>query len=111
MTRAARIVLQDTRHAIREHSDTLQAEAFRVSWFGIVGLLRSVGHVLDKVDAESSPEMRRAIREKWSELTATRPEPMIFWGFIEAERNRFLKNYEHGIERTLTIASSQPGGW
>lgn len=78
MTRAARIVLQDARHGIRQHADTLQAEAFRVSWFAIVGLLRAVGHVLDKVDAESSPEMRRAIRQKWSELTASRPEPMIF---------------------------------
>lgn len=47
--------------------------------------------------------MKRAIDEKWTELVRTRPVPNIFWGFIEYERNRFLKNYEHGISRTLTI--------
>ena len=103
MTRAARIVLQDAKHAIARHSDTLQSEAFRVSWFSIVGLLRAVGHVLEKVDSESSPIMKKAIKERWSHLQATRPEPKIFWDFIEAERNRFLKNYEHGVDRSITV--------
>ena len=109
MTRTARIVLQDAKHAIARHTDTLQSEAFRVSWFSIIGLLRSVGHVLDKVDSGSSPAMKQAIREKWSQLQGSRPEPKVFWGFIDAERNRFLKNYEHGISRTLTVPAISEG--
>ncbi|HMQ97321.1 MAG TPA: hypothetical protein PKC42_04455 [Candidatus Nanoperiomorbaceae bacterium] len=111
MTHVARVVLQDADHAIVRHSDTLQSEAFRVSWFSIVGLLRAVGHVLDKVDAESSPTMKRAIKEQWSRLQATKPEPKIFWGFIDAERNRFLKNYELGIWRSLTVPAATEGHW
>jgi hypothetical protein len=103
MTRAARIVLQDAKHAIARHTETLQAEEFRASWFAVIGLLRAVGHVLDKVDAKSSPMLEQAIRTKWNQLSASRPEPTIFWDFIHAERNRFLKSYEHGIDRTITI--------
>ncbi|OFW02456.1 MAG: hypothetical protein A3G20_07255 [Acidobacteria bacterium RIFCSPLOWO2_12_FULL_59_11] len=111
MTQAARVVLQDAKHAIERHSDTLQSEAFRVSWFAIVGLLRAVGHVLEKVDSELSLATKRAIKESWSQLQATRPEPTIFWGFIEAERNRFLKNYEHGISRSITVPAATEGHW
>lgn len=111
MTHAARVVLQDTKHAISRHSDTLQSEAFRVSWFSIVALLRAVGHVLCKVDSESSPAMKRAIKEQWSHLQSTRPEPKIFWDFIDAERNRFLKNYEHGIHRSITVPAAIEGHW
>ena len=101
MTKTARIVLQDAKHALFKHTNNLQCEEFRISWFAVVGLLRAVGHALEKVDAKTSPAMRVAIQLKWKELNATRPEPSIFWGFIESERNRFLKNYEHGISRTL----------
>ncbi len=103
MTRAARIVLQDVKFAISKHSNTLQAEWFRISWFGITGLLRSVGHVLDKVDSKISPSMAHAIQTKWVELQQTKPEPSIFWEFIECERNRILKTYEYAIDRHLTI--------
>lgn len=111
MTHAARVVLQDAKHAIARHNDTLQSEAFRVSWFAIIGLLRAVGHVLDKVDSEASPAMKQAIKDKWSQLQRTRPEPKIFWGFIEGERNRFLKNYEHGISRSITVPAATEGYW
>jgi hypothetical protein len=67
-----------------------------------------VGHVLRKVDAESCPEAKRAVQEKWAELQVSRPEPKIFWSFIESERNRFLKNYEHGIARSLTVPAMVP---
>jgi hypothetical protein len=45
--------------------------------------------------------LKSAIDQKWHELQASRPKPLIFWGFIEPERNRLLKNYEHGISRSL----------
>lgn len=109
MTRAARIVLQDAKHALAHHTNQLQSEAFRTSWFTVVGLLRAVGHVLAKVDVEQSTAMRRAIEEKWQALLETRPEPIIFWGFIDSERNRFLKNYEHAVSRKLIIPTLRPG--
>lgn len=109
MTRVARIVLQDAKHAISQHTDMLQSEAFRASWFTVVGLLRAVGHVLAKVDAESSEAMRIAVQQTWAQLSASRPEPVIFWGFIDTERNRFLKSYEHGISRTLKVPTLLPG--
>lgn len=110
MTSKARVVLQDARHAIGAHSDTLQSESFRVSWIAVVTLLRSVGHVLKKVDAPSSPALQEAVDRKWRELGDSRPEPNIFWGFIEFERNRFLKDYEHGINRELVMTGPVMNG-
>jgi hypothetical protein len=109
MTKHARIVLQDCKHAINKHTDGLQAEDFRISWISVVTLLRAVGHVLEKVDAQQSPAMKKAIHQKWEELRLSRPEPHIFWSFIEEERNRFLKNYKHGIVRKTTFDTLVPG--
>lgn len=110
MTKKARIVLQDAQRAIANHTDALQSEEFRASWFAVIGLLRSVGHILANEDVHYSKGMKRAIDEKWSELSRTKPEPQIFWEFIFHERNRFLKNYEHGIVRTRTQSVVTPTG-
>lgn len=110
MTSKARVVLQDAKHAISMHSNPLQAESFRVSWISVVTLLRAVGHVLAKVDAPSDPLLRAVVDQKWRELVAKRPEPKIFWGFIEFERNRFLKDYEHGITRELVVPGPEFNG-
>ena len=37
------------------------------------------------------------------------PEPKIYWSFIESERNRFLKNYKHGISRSITVPAVTEG--
>lgn len=103
MTTKARVVVQDAKYAIEAHTGTLQAEHFRISWIALVTLLRAVGHVLKKVDCSESAARKAAIEQKWKELSITKPEPAIFWGFIELERNRFLKNYEHGIRREVTV--------
>ena len=110
MTAKARVLLKDLKPAIASHTDDLQAEEFRVSWFAVTGLLRAVGHVLSKVDAATSRFLRRAIEEKWKALSQSKPEPTIFWGFIEFERNRFLKNYEHGIKRTFVAQGAELEG-
>ncbi|MGI9175224.1 MAG: hypothetical protein ACR2GR_07895 [Rhodothermales bacterium] len=75
----------------------------------MVALLRAVGHVLAKVDAAESLAVKRAVAEKWSELNESKPEPRIFWSFIKAERDRFIKNYKHGIERLVIVDSHVPG--
>ena len=109
MTQQARIVLQDAKYAISRHDDRLQSESFRISWLSIITLLRAVGHVLQNVDSLSSPEMKRTIDGKWAEITKTKPKPIIFWEFIFQERNRFLKNYEHGIDRSITVPAISGG--
>ncbi len=105
----AHVVLQDAKYAIRNYDCSLQAEAFRISWLTIISLLRAVGHVLKNVDAKASPALERSIKEKWDGLQASKPQPIIFWGFIDEERNRFLKEYAHGISRTSTIETLIPG--
>lgn len=103
----AEFILSDINKAIERHKDSLQAEEFRLSWFTIVGLLRSVGHVLDKVDSKSSLELETIINKKYQKLKRTRPEPAIFWEFIDSERNRFLKEYEHSVDRGVYIGPIQ----
>jgi hypothetical protein len=103
MTVAARKVLHDACYAIHQHQDTLQGEAFRVSLFAVVGLLRAVGHVLDKVDSEISPAMKRAIKDKFSKLKSQKTNSAIYWEFIHEERNSLLKNYKSSVIRTFDL--------
>ena len=105
MTQAARLVLEDANYALSQHLPTLQANAFRVSWFSVVALLRAVGHVLQKVDggSDSSPAMRWAIEEKYRELKSSKSHHKIYWEFIDTMRNDFLKEYKSGVKRTLPI--------
>lgn len=103
MTIAARRILYDLQYALHNHEKDLQSEAFRVSWFSIVALLRSIGHVLDKVDSKQSMEMKSAISTMWKKTQSTKPNPAIFWEFIDSERNRFLKEYSHSIDRTVDL--------
>lgn len=109
MTKNARVVLQDCKFAVVKHTNDLVGEDFRISWISVVTLLRAIGHVLEKVDAKQSPAMKQAVYQKWGELQQSKPEPYIFWDFIEEERNRLLKNYEHGITRRMTLPSLQHG--
>ena len=108
MTARARLVLEDAHFALRMHGVATYGPAFRTSWLGIITQLRAVGHVLDKVDGPTDPRLAKVVTERWQELNRSKPEPAIFWGFIESERNRFLKNYEHGITRMRVIRGADP---
>jgi len=110
MTAKARIVLQDCQSAVQSHTLDLQGEELRVSWVAILTLLRAVGHVLDKADSKSSPAMASAIAEWWRDINASKPEPAIFWQFIENSRNRVIKLYEHGISRQLILKGPELEG-
>jgi hypothetical protein len=94
----AGIVLDDCRRALQLAEDDRNEQEFRVHWVALVALLRAVGHVLDKVDAVSSPELRRAVDERWSAWRHNRDEHRIFWEFVEDERNSVLKTYELGVQ-------------
>jgi len=107
MTAAAREVLDDCRGALAELVDGVQGRQWRRRWVVAVVLLRAVGHVLDKVDAERSPAYRAAVSAWWARVKRSKPMPEIFWSFIEDERNTILKEYRTSAGQGATV---QVGG-
>jgi hypothetical protein len=93
MTTQARVVLSDCQGALDSLAHCEHGAEWRRRWVTVVTLQRAVGHVLDKVDGTSSPRMASVIKTRWSLLNKTKPEPHIFWNFIEEERNNVLKEY------------------
>jgi hypothetical protein len=76
--------------------------AWQAQFSGCVALLRSVGHVMDRVDAVSSEGLTRNATKWWKELNASKPEPRIFWEFIDKERNLILKESEIRAGQSVT---------
>ena len=93
MTIAARQALNDCREAVDLLVDGVQGSEWRIRWVLAIVLLRVVGHVLDKVDGYQSPRYRSAIDSWWTNMKQAKPEPIIFWCFIDEERNSVLKEY------------------
>ncbi|WP_197486827.1 hypothetical protein [Rhizobium bangladeshense] len=71
---------------------------WRMMWLSQVTLLRVIGHVLAKVDVETSTLHKRAINDMWAKWKVERGHNWIFWDFIEDERNNLLKAYQFGVE-------------
>ncbi|PQZ82818.1 MULTISPECIES: hypothetical protein [unclassified Brevundimonas] len=69
---------------------------WRIYWVAGLALLRTVGHVLAKVDAKTSPKHTDAVGALWTDFHADRARSAIFWNFIERERNSLLKTYSFG---------------
>lgn len=71
-------------------------------------LLRTIGLVLKKVDHPArNARMKRAIDDHWRRLKGTKPEPRIFWEFIDAERNAVVHLYDPSA---AVIVTSRLGG-
>lgn len=99
----AREVLADCEHALADFEAAGATPYWRTRWTGVVALLRAVGHVLQKIDAGRSEDIKKAIATEWENLRKSKPEPRIFWDFIEEERNNILKTYEFGTRMNTTI--------
>jgi hypothetical protein len=97
----AEIVLQDCKHAIADYNLNLQSEKLRIRWISIITLLRAVGHVLKNVDTTQDPKLKAIILKKFMEIKDNQEKHHIYNEFIVKERNRFLKEYEHGFKRIL----------
>ncbi|WP_417476011.1 hypothetical protein [Maricaulis sp.] len=80
---------------------------WRLSWVAGIALLRTVGHVLAKVDAKSSRLHSEAIGSLWERFKADRESSWIFWDFIESERNTLLKTYSFGARLVSTGTGCQ----
>lgn len=90
----ARQVFNDAKLAHRLLESVLDPPRFRVYWAATCALLRTIGHVLKKVDHQLSEDHARAIDDAWQRWQAQREANAIFWEFIDAERNLVLKEYE-----------------
>ncbi|MFD1985481.1 hypothetical protein ACFSOZ_23605 [Mesorhizobium newzealandense] len=66
---------------------------FQSQYIAIITLLRSVGHVFEKVDCVTS-EQKAWGKAKWPEWQ----QAPIFQNFIEPKRNDLLKQFKGGLE-------------
>jgi hypothetical protein len=73
---------------------------WRLYWVAGISLLRTIGHVLAKIDVMASPRHRAEIDRLWDGWKADRAQSSIFWDFIEKERNNLLKTYSFGAHLT-----------
>jgi hypothetical protein len=82
-----------------QHSDIdNEHPEWKISWVAGLALLRTIGHVLGKVDSLTSSKHAEAIKEAWERWRKNKEENWILWDFIEQERNNILKTYEFGVE-------------
>jgi len=102
---AARAVLRDCHRSARELSTATTPTTWRLRWITTVVLLRTVGHVLDKVDGARSLYLRAAIDREWARVKAHRADNLIFHAFIEEERNSIAKEYEIGARLVQPVAA------
>jgi hypothetical protein len=103
MTSHAREVFEDCKIAASELRDGVAGQEWRIRWVTTVALLRAVGHVLRNVDAHTDALLESIVTEEWNKLSATKPEPAIFWQFIEDERNNILKEYRLSAGLDITV--------
>jgi hypothetical protein len=71
---------------------------WRRSWIAGVAMLRATGHVLQKVDASTSPRHKSVVDEAWMDWSLNKNENWIFFEFIEKERNNILKTFSFGAQ-------------
>lgn len=70
---------------------------WRVHWVGAMALLRMVGHVLDKVDAQRDQALCQRLQIAWQEWNSGHPDHVIFREFIKPERDSLLKEFRSSI--------------
>ena len=103
MTVHAREVLKDCEVAINEIHDGVMGRQWRIRWIGAIALLRAVGHVLNKVDTRNDSLLQTIVDKAWKRLASSKPDPTIFWQFIEKERNSILKEYQSIAGQGVTV--------
>lgn len=80
-----------------------ERDEWRIFWIAGLCMLRTVGQVLDKVDARTSPLLAEVISEKWKTLKSDRDANWIFWQFIDKERDNILKEFQLGAVATPLV--------
>lgn len=96
MTHASSEVLKDCLIALTLLEEEKNLERWRVHWAGAVALLRTVGHVLEKIDGKDV-HFKAAIKAAYEGWKSDRERHAVFWEFIVAERNNILKEYRFNL--------------
>lgn len=96
MTSAARRVLDDCEAVLKMLGDEEDEQRWRVLWAGGMALVRTVGHVLRKVDG-GDPRVRPQVDSAWDRWNKDKVANAVFWEFIEKERNNILKEYQFSV--------------
>ena len=108
MTASARKVLADCHLVLEMLENETEYARWRVHWVAALALVRAVGHVLTKVDGEDA-RYRASIDAAFGGWKANRSKHVIFWEFIEEERNNILKEYQfnvHPLEEVEVVVNS-----
>lgn len=71
---------------------------WRLYWFSGVTVLRTIGHVLHKIDSDKSQHHKMVITNAWGSWNKYKEENWIFFDFIEKERNNILKEFSFGAK-------------
>jgi len=95
---AAEDVLKDCELALESLEAETDRRKFRLFWLAAVAALRSVGHVLEKIDSKESERMKKAIAQAYTAWKSNKEHHKIFWQFIEEERNTLLKEGEPAVQ-------------
>jgi len=103
------VVLEDCELALKLLEQESDPRRFRLFWLAAVSALRSVGHVLYKVDAASSPAFGQAVNAAYRRWQQDREANKIFWLFIDDERNSVLKQADPGVYPLPNEVAIEPG--
>ncbi len=98
MTTTARLVLADLVLAHSMLEDEEDPAKFRVLWAATVGLCRTVGDALDKVDRFTSPTLSSVVTEFYASWKTDEISNEMFFGFIKAERDLLMHEYQRGYQ-------------
>ena len=93
MTLLARTVLADCHLAHEMMELETDHDRLLVQWIGALALLRLIGDVLKKVDAQSDDRISTLVDKQW---TSQKSDP-IFRDFIKGARDRAVHEYSHDL--------------
>jgi hypothetical protein len=96
VTHRSRIVLSDCELALEFLEQATTEEIWRVHWFAAIGLVRTVGDVLHKVDGQN-PTLKLKIARAYQAWKADRKQHSIFWDFIKDQRDKLIHEYESDV--------------
>ncbi|MBG1231084.1 hypothetical protein [Aestuariivirga litoralis] len=98
MELVSRAQLQFVRKLVRrfeEHNNILQTAAYyQVQYIAIITMLRSIGHVFEKVDCRGNASRSRWAKTAWKDWQTV----PVFTNFIEPTRNELLKEFKGGVD-------------
>jgi hypothetical protein len=106
MTTAARKALKSLELAHDMLKEQPDPERFNVVYLSCLVLCRSIGHVLQKVDAVESKRHRSAIESAYRRWKSSDHDQRIFKNFIEENRNELIKesNFKYEIISSFPYA-------